>query len=235
MTTTNGSATATVKTLTAEVRVLQVGNRQVTMSVYRQLDHVPFADIEPFGRVRDKTDSETWIHLVGKSRKDGALVRSWIKPPHWMQGGDDVHETFGHLLVHERMRSAGNLNGPIAFVVGEYGSHRLSWCLETERNEIMADGYCPRWRVTGYRSVPRPDMYIAGLDGRATRNPDYDVWSWLLAEALYHARQGDTCDLARLRTLSDAAIRDALAVTGQKQDDYDAAAALPLIVLAGLR
>ena len=50
-TTTNGSTTATVETLTAEVRVLMVGNRQITLSVAKQLDEVPIAEIEVFGRV----------------------------------------------------------------------------------------------------------------------------------------------------------------------------------------
>ena len=35
--------------LTAEVRVLMVGNRQVTRSVYWQLDYVSPLGIEPFG------------------------------------------------------------------------------------------------------------------------------------------------------------------------------------------
>lgn len=45
--------TATVETLTAEVRVLKVGNRQITKSVYLQLDSMPPSDeFHPFGRVR---------------------------------------------------------------------------------------------------------------------------------------------------------------------------------------
>jgi hypothetical protein len=43
---------ATVEVLTAEVRVLQVGRRQVTLSVVRQLDWANPADVVPFGRVR---------------------------------------------------------------------------------------------------------------------------------------------------------------------------------------
>lgn len=51
------TTTATVETLTAEVRVLTVGNRQVTVSVARQLDWFEVDDDEaqgftPFGRVR---------------------------------------------------------------------------------------------------------------------------------------------------------------------------------------
>lgn len=46
------SETATVEVLTAEVRVLMVGSRQVTLSVARQLDDVSPDEIEPFGRIR---------------------------------------------------------------------------------------------------------------------------------------------------------------------------------------
>jgi hypothetical protein len=48
----NRPATATVEVLTAEVRVLMVGSRQVTLSVARQLDWVERSELEPFGRVR---------------------------------------------------------------------------------------------------------------------------------------------------------------------------------------
>jgi hypothetical protein len=70
--------TATVETLTAEVRVLVVGSRQVTMSVYNQLDRADFDQIEPFGRVTPK-DASGGVCVIGK-RRDGAgdLVRSWL-------------------------------------------------------------------------------------------------------------------------------------------------------------
>jgi hypothetical protein len=44
--------TATVETLTAEVRCLMVGSRQVTLSVAKQLDIIPLKDIRVFGRVK---------------------------------------------------------------------------------------------------------------------------------------------------------------------------------------
>jgi len=49
--------TATIETLTAEVRVLMVGSRQVTLSVAKQLDRTSFFEdgpgaITPFGRVK---------------------------------------------------------------------------------------------------------------------------------------------------------------------------------------
>ena len=76
MTTTNGKNTATVETLTAEVRVLMVGNRQITMSVAKQLDEVPFAEIEVFGRVCLGGFGPAGIQLIGRSIKTGALVLS---------------------------------------------------------------------------------------------------------------------------------------------------------------
>jgi hypothetical protein len=69
---------ATVKTLTAEVRVLMVGNRQVTLSVYRQLDEVDDTELEPFGRVNDSKDRCIWV--VGRSRTTGELVRAKAVP-----------------------------------------------------------------------------------------------------------------------------------------------------------
>lgn len=72
------SATATIEVLTAEVRVLMVGRRQVTLSVYRQLDRIPFDEMEPFGRVRDR-DTTYGIAIVGRA-KDGILVRAAVEP-----------------------------------------------------------------------------------------------------------------------------------------------------------
>lgn len=67
--------TATVETLTAEVRVLMVGNRQITQSVAKQLDTVKLSGIEPFGRVRIAGEEM----VIGR-RKDGAdLVTAQIR------------------------------------------------------------------------------------------------------------------------------------------------------------
>jgi hypothetical protein len=77
MTTPNGRATATVETLAAEVHVLKVGSRQITMSVYNQLDSVLSHEIEPFGRVRTKDDIWSRLEVVGRSLRpqdNGALV-----------------------------------------------------------------------------------------------------------------------------------------------------------------
>jgi len=75
--------TATVEVLTAEVRVLMVGSRQITMGVFTQLDEVYEDDIEAFGRVRPR-NSQDFIWVVGKHKDDGTLARScayWATPP----------------------------------------------------------------------------------------------------------------------------------------------------------
>ena len=89
MTTTNGSTTATVETLVAEVRVLKVGSRQITLSVAKQLDEVPVFELEPFGRIHC---GEHWadpvahaahdpIQLIGRHITTGALVKAWAWVP----------------------------------------------------------------------------------------------------------------------------------------------------------
>lgn len=90
--------TATVETLTAEVRVLMVGNRQITLSVYRQLDDFEYlgepdlSQFNVFGRVRTGTKyvidiehdyygknvvtkGEAWAEFVGRDERTRALTR----------------------------------------------------------------------------------------------------------------------------------------------------------------
>lgn len=73
------ATTATVETLTAEVRVLQVGNRQVTLSVARQLDAFELQwddealNFTPFGRI--KTGAKG-MRLVPCERGDKGAERT---------------------------------------------------------------------------------------------------------------------------------------------------------------
>ena len=69
----NGQQTATVETLTAEVRVLMVGSRQVTLSVAKQLDVCPLSDMTPFGRVSIVDPSHSAWHLIGRHKESGVL------------------------------------------------------------------------------------------------------------------------------------------------------------------
>lgn len=63
-----------VESLTAEIRVLQVGSKPVTLSAARQLDHVDPVDIKPFGRVRIDPKPGHMIEVIGLA--DGILARS---------------------------------------------------------------------------------------------------------------------------------------------------------------
>lgn len=75
----SATAAAHVDVLTAEVRTLMVGRRQVTMSVYRQLDWIRHDLIEPFGRVNDGdrwSSSIERIATVGRNPESGSLCRA---------------------------------------------------------------------------------------------------------------------------------------------------------------
>ena len=64
-----------VEVLTAEVRVLQVGSKPVTLSAARQLDSVDATAIKPFGRVRiDPKPATGLIEVIGSA--NGILARS---------------------------------------------------------------------------------------------------------------------------------------------------------------
>lgn len=71
-----GPHDASVQVLTAEVRTLIVGSRQVTLSVYNQLDHVPHSSITPFGRVNPKAADRSHIYVVGRRKRGRSLVRA---------------------------------------------------------------------------------------------------------------------------------------------------------------
>lgn len=76
--------TTRVELLTAEVRTLMIGDRQVTMSIYHQLDWVGPEEIEPFGRVHSKALKFPAVEVVGSL--DGVLVRSYLRKDHYARG-----------------------------------------------------------------------------------------------------------------------------------------------------
>jgi hypothetical protein len=104
------SESASVEVLRAEIRVLQVGNGQITLSMYRQLDEATFERFQPFGRVRDNERKHTGkgaLQLVGRDTETGALVRCDAQPPDW--SASDAPKEFMHWLTHqpEVQRSIG--------------------------------------------------------------------------------------------------------------------------------
>ena len=69
------TTTATIETLTAEVRTLVVGSRQITLSVAKQLDFVDLSRLRVFGRVRIFKGAH---YVVGADRNGQlALAQYW--------------------------------------------------------------------------------------------------------------------------------------------------------------
>lgn len=97
---------AHVQVLTAEVRTLVVGSRQVTMSVFEQLDSVQPSDIEPFGRINPKRGSSypyAYAYVVGRHLATGSLVRSHVpRRPEtvdergWLPNGEGANTRYAH-------------------------------------------------------------------------------------------------------------------------------------------
>jgi len=107
------SESASVEVLSAEVRVLKVGNGQITRSMYRQLDEATLERFEPFGRVKDnkRKPKEGVLQLVGRDSKTAALVRYIAQPSNWskQQGPSE----FEHWLQHTRQSAPYPVaNGP---------------------------------------------------------------------------------------------------------------------------
>lgn len=87
--------TAEVTTLTAEVKTLMIGSRQVTLSVFRQLDWVDNDEIDEFGRVNDPNMRSNTrfqpVVVVGRHKKNGTLVKSGIFYDIQRRGYDDSY------------------------------------------------------------------------------------------------------------------------------------------------
>lgn len=86
---------AEVTTLTATVRVLSVGNRQITTSVAKQLDEGHFHIEDAFGRIKlPGVEHFRWcpvasreirhlVLLIGPDMDDGSLVIMRVHNPRW--------------------------------------------------------------------------------------------------------------------------------------------------------
>lgn len=73
------TATATVDVLTAEVRVLMVGSRQVTVSVAKQLDEVPLVELTIFGRVNiERGGADRWV--IGADKRGNLSIAQYTEP-----------------------------------------------------------------------------------------------------------------------------------------------------------
>jgi hypothetical protein len=177
------SATATVETLSAEVRVLTVGRRQVTMGVFRQLDTVDWTEqktLELFGRVREtRKDEKDLLHVVGRVKDTGVLVRSRInpreerfgepseRPGFWISYREGTHwkTTFNHPRALREMRS--DLISPVRFHYGMPESERLE--IEEAVNlhrmrladleDVKDRAYASRYCDEAYK-LPKPESEV---------------------------------------------------------------------------
>src|ERR1035437_8270191 len=70
------TTTATIESLTAEVRTLVVGSRQITLSVAKQLDIIPLSRLRIFGRVHISKDVD---YVIGAD-EDGTLALAKYYP-----------------------------------------------------------------------------------------------------------------------------------------------------------
>ena len=133
---------ASVKVFSAEIRVLQVGNGQITRSMYRQLDDVSLERFEAFGRVKDNKvkSGEGVLRLVGRDTRTAALVRHDPQPPDW--SAVDGPSEFAHWLLHtdKNIRLpcpvAGSSDGRRIVWTGRSNTHcpnRLGWHISQKR------------------------------------------------------------------------------------------------------
>ena len=138
---------ASVEVLSAEARVLQVGNGQITRSMYRQLDEATSERFEPFGRVRDNERNlrEGVVQLAGRDTTTDNLVRYDAYPPDWSPRKGPSE--FAHWVLHNGR--LGPYHEPYPIAKGPDGRHVFwSWPVDAD---------CPGpsgWHV----SKDRPDL-----------------------------------------------------------------------------
>lgn len=174
---------ASVNVLTAEVRTLMVGRRQVTLSVYRQLDEVPDSEIEPFGRVRDSKDDEDLICIVGIHAGSGSLVRA------------------------SRPRQGASIELHISGPRWSYHSSRLPGV--TRVDVLQRDNFTVYARLGDSASPapPREEMVLGGHAKPYGSSRDYEEpWWFVSRDAEAQVLAGAEVQVAAARTRKDAAV-----------------------------
>lgn len=207
--------TATVEALTAEVRVLMVGNRQITQSVAKQLDRVSLDGMEMFGRVRIADD----LHIIGRRLDASDLVLtkdSWItfrKSPHWAAFIEQNSRFIHACNVDRRNRAMLFKIDDIPCEVDWENVHcdHTHYKLWRKVHDQWAIDKHEWWTqhksLTAKFPVPEPEMHAAH--------------SWIPNPDDYHdARQQAVAQLNE---------------ANRRHELYETAQNLPLIVLAGLR
>lgn len=150
-------ATATVETLVAEVRVLMVGSRQVTLSVARQLDYAKLEDIDPFGRVHLGGEGN---HIIGRHRTSGALVLAQYQRDPGTTVPIDEHTLASKFLVCSKYKPSISEWGVELGFEGRRLSvdHRaVDWC-GNERHTRFGEEHCAGWDSNDQDEVIRAQI-----------------------------------------------------------------------------
>jgi hypothetical protein len=198
------------------VSVLQVGSRQITLSVYRQLDRIYNTDkFEAFGRIRDTNYKGEGIQLVGRNTDTGALVRHTAQHPDWSAW--DGPDEFAHWLAHTK--KVGPRTGP--WTVAGSDRRSIRWTGRLNHNDGCTSTY--HWHINE-PAIP------GGLAYYSTATSEHD------RERFEKAKQ-ERCrvDFADLERTWHAEAAEELTEMLKAQSEYDRFKALPLIVLAGLK
>jgi hypothetical protein len=208
---TNTVTTATVETLTAEVRVLMVGSRQVTLSVAKQLDMVSLSRLTPFGRVKVPDPFDI---VIGAETTTGVLSLSRIR-----------HEVDRRAYIAlTTPRSAGGQLKPLRCRAkqpngsghGDVGSSEVG---------LLFNG----WAIA---------LNVDDIDDRHDEPRECYVRDCQRDQGCAGFHCTDECGSWDPRDYRDEITRELdLHITAYREDRarVKAAAALPLIVLAGLR
>ena len=166
-------STATVELLTAEVRVLMVGSRQVTLSVAKQLDRIMLDHLEPFGRVRIGGDERL---VIGKDKRTGVLAVAnyetyWETPVVFAEGD-------AKFRVCNRLRTEKKSGGLEGYQVVFEDRRVILWKESTVTCDVPhsrkdEDGQyhrvehaCDSWDVAGQRDEIR--LYLSEYDEERT-------------------------------------------------------------------
>ena len=201
------TTTATVETLTAEVHVLKVGNRQITLSVAKQLDVIPLVHLTPFGRISIRDDGP---QVIGRG-PDGSLCTSYIA---------------GRLQVTAKPLDGVDTSGKQLPVFCLRQSHRHSTDFvyaEFEGSQVMlaasqiVDRHAEARAERRYCSYEHDPSETPRCD-REHCGPECAAW--------------DPCDF---RDIIRENVRKHRAAWSAEQAARSAARKLPLIVLAGLK
>lgn len=142
------SSSATVELLTAEVRVLFVGSRQVTLSVARQLDRISLSRLEVFGRVKLGTDTFDRATVIGRDTTTGVLaLAEYSRHPNWPTWIDEETLGTGKVIVCDsyapstyRLTFDGKVLEVPSSCVQKCGLHRLH-------------GKCDGWSPNGFEAA----------------------------------------------------------------------------------